>query len=164
MEAMSENMEDELLSIAVIKEGKKVVCGTQDGILAIWDWGEWATFKDRFPGHPQSIDALTVIDNDTLCTGSSDGLIRIVSIQPNNMLGVIGEHGELPIEAICQSRDKIYLATSSHDYLIKFWGVAYLYEEDDDDDTNGNDTGGNEENEMETDDTRARNSFYSGLV
>lgn len=35
-------------------------------------------------------------DDESVLTGSSDGLIRILSIQPNMMLGVLGEHaGEL---------------------------------------------------------------------
>ena len=31
-------------------------------------------------------------DDDSVLTGSSDGLIRVLSIQPNKMLGVLGEH------------------------------------------------------------------------
>lgn len=38
------------------------------------------------------MDALLKYDEDTVLTGSSDGLIRVVSLQPNKMLGVLGEH------------------------------------------------------------------------
>jgi len=31
-------------------------------------------------------------DADTVLTGSADGLIRIVGILPNALLGVVGEH------------------------------------------------------------------------
>jgi len=74
------------------------------------------------------------VDEDTICTGSSDGIIRIVSIAPNNMLGVIGEHGEMPIECLRQSYDRHYMATTSHDSTVKFWNVEYLYETDEDTD------------------------------
>eukprot|EP00960_Hanusia_phi_P021537 637504-Hanusia_phi.AAC.1 len=83
---LSLQMEDEFLSIAIVKRGKKVsltfasatsliphpspllplpallllltfarqvVCGTQSGILAIFSWGDWGDFNDRFVGHPQ---------------------------------------------------------------------------------------------------------------
>ncbi len=38
------------------------------------------------------MDAILKYDEDSILTGSSDGLIRIVSVQPNKMLGVLGEH------------------------------------------------------------------------
>ena len=59
-----------------LQNGKRVVCGTQDGIIYSWNWGEWEDYTDRFPGHPQSIDAMLFVDEDTVCTGSSDGIVR----------------------------------------------------------------------------------------
>lgn len=88
---MSDNEEDELLSVVIIKvnifiiqkydfliiqNGKKAVVGTQEGILTIWSWGDWGDMNDRYPGHPHSIDTMVALDEDTICTGSSDGLIR----------------------------------------------------------------------------------------
>jgi WD40 repeat protein len=65
-----------------VQNGSKVVCGSQDGVLDIWSWGQWGDISDRFPGHPQSIDAMIAIDDDTILTGSSDGLIRFVPSLP----------------------------------------------------------------------------------
>lgn len=45
-------------------------------------------------------------DEDTVLTGSQDGLIRIISILPNRMLGVVGEHGDFPVEALALSHDR----------------------------------------------------------
>jgi hypothetical protein len=42
--------DDELLSVAVVKGGKKVVCGSTSGVLAVWSWGYWNDCSDRFPG------------------------------------------------------------------------------------------------------------------
>ncbi|KAI9255485.1 WD40-repeat-containing domain protein [Sporodiniella umbellata] len=74
--AMSDQIEDELLSIALMKNDKKAVVGTQEGILSLWTWGDWGDYKDRIVGHPNSIDAICKLDEDTICTGSSDGIIR----------------------------------------------------------------------------------------
>ncbi|RKP07606.1 WD40-repeat-containing domain protein, partial [Thamnocephalis sphaerospora] len=74
--ARSDNLEDELLSLAVVKNGTKVICGTQDGILDIFHWDDWGDIKDRMPGHPSSVDTLCQWDDDLVLTGSSDGLIR----------------------------------------------------------------------------------------
>ncbi len=57
-------------------------------------------------GHPSSVDALVAFDEDTVLTGSQDGLIRVISILPNRMLGVVGEHGDFPVEALALSHDR----------------------------------------------------------
>lgn len=76
MLTMSENQDDELLSICIVKDRRKVVVGSQEGVLNIYSWGDWGDCTDRFLGHPNSIDTICKIDEDTIATGSSDGIIR----------------------------------------------------------------------------------------
>ena len=52
----SDNMEDELLSCCVVKNGTKVVAGSQGGNLNIWNYGDWIDANDRFRS-PSSVDA-----------------------------------------------------------------------------------------------------------
>ncbi len=87
-------------------------------------------------GHPQSIDTLVKINEDLICTGSSDGIIRLVGILPNEFLGVIGDHGDFPIERLRLSHDNNLLVSCSHDNTVKFWDIRYLYEVDDEDEVN----------------------------
>ncbi len=56
-----------------------------------------------YAGHPASVDALVAFDEDSVVTGSQDGLLRLISILPNRMLGVLGEHGDLPVESLAVS-------------------------------------------------------------
>jgi len=133
LEAMSDNLEDELLSIAVVKNNQKVVCGSQGGILNIFRYGYWGDVNDRFPGHPESIDALVKMSENIVVTGSSDGLIRVVEILPNRLLGVVGEHENYPIERLKLSRDSNMLASCSHDNTVKFWDVSFFWEEENED-------------------------------
>jgi WD repeat-containing protein 55 len=65
-------------------------------------------------------------------TGSSDGLLRLISLEPNKLLGVVGEHSDLPVEALELSRDRKYIVSASHDNKIKFWNIEYLYDDGDD--------------------------------
>jgi len=102
-------------------------------VLVIFTWEQWADISDRYPGHPKSIDTMVKIDEDTIITGSSDGLIRVVQLFPNKLLGVIGEHEEFPIERIRLSRENKYLGSCSHDNTVKFWNVGYLFQNDDND-------------------------------
>lgn len=119
----SELIDSELLSVAIVDGGRKIVCGSGEGVLNVFNWGEWGNICDRFPGHPESIDAICPIADNVICTGSMDGKIRAVHVVPNRFLGVVGEHDEFPVEQIRLSRDKTYIATCSHDQKIKFWNI-----------------------------------------
>lgn len=139
----SDNQEDELLSIQILKHGKKVVCGTQQGVLAVWSWGVWGDVSDRFPGHPASIDALLKVDEDTVLTGSSDGLIRLVQLHPDKLLGVLGEHDGYPVEKLKFNSDRSFVGSASHDNLIRLWDARVLQDNvdgDDDDEEEEEDT------------------------
>ncbi|CAN0092254.1 unnamed protein product, partial [Hapterophycus canaliculatus] len=101
LEGRVTNQEDELLSIQIVKASERpVVCGTQNGVLVSWPWGTWGDRSSRFRGHPHSVDALLTLDEDTVLTGSSDGIIRVVSIQPDKFLGLLGDHEDFPVESI----------------------------------------------------------------
>ncbi|XP_058947791.2 WD repeat-containing protein 55-like [Pocillopora verrucosa] len=126
IEQQSDNMESELLSVAVVKSGRKVVCGTGDGILNLFTWGEWGDITDRFPGHPLSIDSCVAVSDNIVCTGSMDGIIRAVHILPNRFVGTVGEHKDFPVERMRISSDGNTLASCSHDQSIKFWDVSHL--------------------------------------
>lgn len=117
-------------AVAVCKHGKKVVCGSQSGVLALWSWGYWNDCSDRFPGHPESVDALVKFDEDTIITGSSDGLLRVLNILPNKLIGVLGAHAEdMPVERLALSQDRAVLASMSHDSCVKLWDLSVLQDD-----------------------------------
>lgn len=152
--------DDELLSVVVLKGGRKIVCGTTSGVLNVWSWGYWNDCSDRFPGHPESVTSLLKYDEDTMLTASSDGLIRVLSLQPNKMLGVLGEHGDFDVERLAATADLALLASASHDSTVKLWDLHQLADEEDDDNDDNEEvkadqgTGdGREEEEEEEQDT-----------
>ncbi|KCV71817.1 hypothetical protein H696_01235 [Fonticula alba] len=124
--ATSSQMDDELLSIQMVRDGRRLAVGTQSGVINIWDWGLWGDHIDRFPGHPESVDTMVPVTSNLLLTGSSDGLIRVVSVHPNKLLGVVGSHEDFPIERLRVDRHGSLLASASHDQTIRFWGVDFL--------------------------------------
>jgi len=142
MEAMSDERDDELLSLALIKEGRKLLVGTASGHLLVWSWGKWADISDSYAGHPESVEQLIPLDPDSVVTASSDGMLRVVGLQPNRLIGMLGVHGEFPVELLRRSRDDQFLASASHDQSVKFWDLHYLVapdqpkpmDDDDDDD------------------------------
>jgi WD repeat-containing protein 55 len=134
----SDPQDDELLCLATMKHGKKVVAGTQQGVLAIWSWGTWGDSSDRFPNlcpSGNSLDAILKLDEDTLLAGTSDGLLRVVSMHPNKLLGVLGEHDHgYPIESLQFTANRKFVGSISHDPYIRLWDTKKLILHDDDDD------------------------------
>jgi len=142
-----DDADDELLSVCVVRQGQKVVCGTTSGVLNIYSWGYWNDCSDRFPGHPESVTGIVAFDEETVLTGSSDGLIRVLNIQPNKMLGVLGEHSDFDMERLALTRDKKSLASISHDHTLKLWNSGLLLEEEDEEDSKKEEAGSDEKEE-----------------
>ncbi|XP_058067556.1 WD repeat-containing protein 55 isoform X2 [Magnolia sinica] len=128
VQTRSEFSEDELLSIVTMKNGKKVICGTQTGALLLYSWGYFKDCSDRFLGHPMSVDTLLKLDEDTLISGSEDGVIRLVGILPNRIIQPVAEHSEYPIERLAFSHDRKHLGSISHDQMLKLWDLHELLE------------------------------------
>ncbi|KAI6041524.1 WD40-repeat-containing domain protein [Pisolithus marmoratus] len=138
--AQSEDQEDELLSAVTIRNGSKVVVGTQLGILSIFNATHgWGDCVDRVPGHPQSIDALCGLpssypsSHSTILTGSSDGLMRIVQLFPTKLLGIVADHGSFPVEriAIDQSGEGRWVGSAGHEDVLKLTDLKEVLEDED---------------------------------
>lgn len=130
IQTRSEFSEEELLSVVVMKNGRKVICGTQSGTLLLYSWGFFKDCSDRFVDlSPNSIDALLKLDEDRVITGCENGLISLVGILPNKIIQPIGEHSEYPVERLAFSHDRKYLGSASHDHLLKLWDLNELVQD-----------------------------------
>ncbi|XP_057958822.1 WD repeat-containing protein 55 isoform X2 [Malania oleifera] len=124
VQSMSEFSEDELLSVVIMKNGRKVICGTQSGTLLLYSWGCFKDCSDRFVNLcPNSVDALLKLDEDNVITGAENGLISLVGILPNRIVQPIAEHSEYPVERLAFSHDKKFLGSISHDQMLKLWDL-----------------------------------------
>ena len=94
--------------MTLVKGGTKVVCGSQEGVLSIFDLADIQDTSDRFPGHPASVDTLVAVTEDMVLTGSSDGVIRVLSILPNKMLGAC------PCGAVPSGHTRSFLTLRMH--------------------------------------------------
>ncbi|CAO1637798.1 unnamed protein product [Parajaminaea phylloscopi] len=143
---VSEDQEDELLSIAPVRRGNKLVVGTQLGMLSLWAPSRGLLdHVDRIPGHPASVDCLLPLDESTVLSGSSDGLIRVVQILPHKFLGVVADHGMgLPVERM-KSKGGI-LVSCGHGSEVKVTDISSLF--DDDDDENDDDEAGEDAEQL----------------
>jgi len=62
--------------VYVFQNGTKVICGSDEGTLNIFNWNEWGNISDRIPGEEEnSIDTIVSITEDIICTGGQEGKI-----------------------------------------------------------------------------------------
>ncbi|KAN0107772.1 WD40-repeat-containing domain protein [Russula decolorans] len=138
--AHSEDQEDELLSIVPFKGGTKVAVGTQLGFISIFNRNKgWGDCVDRVPGHPHSVDALCALpssypsSHNTVLTGSSDGLLRVIELLPTRLVGVIADHGDFPIEriAVDHAGEGRWVGSVGHDEVLRLTDLREVLEDED---------------------------------
>lgn len=144
--------DDELLCVAVVKDGNKVVTGCTTGVLDVFSWKDVRDVSDRWPGvlhsqqrctcvccyanmhtgHPDQVDAVVAFDDDTIITGCNDGMIRVLALQPNRFLHVLGSHpGGLGVEALALGPGRRLLASVSQDEHAYVWSLDALFDSSD---------------------------------
>uniref|UniRef100_A0A915JW80 Uncharacterized protein n=1 Tax=Romanomermis culicivorax TaxID=13658 RepID=A0A915JW80_ROMCU len=73
----SEPMHDELLCLTAAKNETKLFCGSADGFLEEFNFGEWGNLVERFDTkHDDTVDSLCKLDEDLLASASANGTIR----------------------------------------------------------------------------------------
>ncbi|XP_038270362.1 WD repeat-containing protein 55 [Dermochelys coriacea] len=125
-ELLSEPQSGDLTSIALMKRGKKVVCGSSEGTIYLFNWDGFGATSDRFAVKAESVDCMVPVTENVLCTGSIDGVIRAVNILPNRVIGSVGQHLGEPIEQLAKSHTGQLLASTGHDQKVKFWDISSL--------------------------------------
>lgn len=91
---LSDSIDEELFAIEMVKNGKYIVCPSSEGSLIIYRREELEHHVDRIQGLPGSVDAMIKVNENTLISGTEDGYVRGVSIYPNSLLQVLGQHEE----------------------------------------------------------------------
>ncbi|KAF4756233.1 WD domain repeat-containing protein 55 [Perkinsus olseni] len=133
LKAMSDNQENELLSMCLVKDSKKLLTGDQNGVVGIWNYDYWGDVRDRIT-HMQnvtSLDNMIALDDSTVVCGGGDGYVRVFCVFPNAVRGVLGGHTDASsgkplaaeIESMHADLDEGLVATVGQDYHVKFWRV-----------------------------------------
>ena len=114
----SEDQEEELLSSVFVgglpskpgrSKGEKVLVGSSNGVLTLWERGVWDDQDERIivdggRGGGESLDSLVVMPEDVgdggknVVVGVGDGTIKIVKLGPNKVIGEPLRHDE--VEAV----------------------------------------------------------------
>ena len=127
--AMSDNFEEDLQQVAIMKNGKKVLAASSEGTVNVFAWDWFGDCNDRIVGHPGSIDSMIKYDEDLIITGCEDGLIRAVSVLPNKIVSILGDaldpsEETFGIQKLSLSHDNNLLASVTFDDVVKLIDVS----------------------------------------
>jgi hypothetical protein len=150
----SEDQEEELLSSVFVgglpskpgrSKGEKVLVGSSNGVLTLWERGVWDDQDERIivdggRGGGESLDSLAVMPQGVgnggknVVVGVGDGTIRIIQLGPNKVIGEALRHDE--VEAVVGlGFDVGGRLISGGGSIVKVWQEKMaMYDEDDDSD------------------------------
>ena len=125
----SDQLDDELLCLDIIKNGKKVICGSATGVLDIYSWGEWGDISDRYPTDNEEVESICAVTEDIVCIGTGDGKIKAMFVQPYKTIKTVGQHGTMGISSLKMSPNRNLLVSCGGDESVRFWNVGDLQDE-----------------------------------
>ncbi|KAK7334530.1 hypothetical protein VNO80_26287 [Phaseolus coccineus] len=107
--------------VGFIKDDQKFVCGSPRGVI-LYSWECFqCTSGVRFFLHTNDpIDAMLKLDEDTIITGSDNGIINLVGISPDFIYPIV-EHSGYLVECLALSHDKKFFESIAYDKKLKLW-------------------------------------------
>ena len=91
--ALSDKLDEELNCLLSYKNGSYILCGSGEGNVLIFNWDWFGDFKDMIKGHPEGINDMDKYDDNIFLTGAEDGLIRICTMFPKAVRGILKNTG-----------------------------------------------------------------------
>lgn len=148
----SEDQEEELLSSVFVgglpskpgrSKGEKVLVGSSNGVLTLWEKGVWDDQDERIivdggRGGGESLDSLVVMPEGVgdggknVVVGVGDGTIRIVQLGPNKVIGEPLRHDEVE-SVVGLGFDVGGRLISGGGSIVKVWQEKMTLDDDDED-------------------------------
>lgn len=117
--------QDGVTALAVLPDGTRVVSGSGNGALKLWDIDDGVELCTLEP-HTDWITALTVVasaDGPRIAAGSSDGTLSLWDVATSRTVARWQAHvGWIRALAATPSGDR--LISASHDHTLKVWDAA----------------------------------------
>ena len=135
--ALSDKLDEELNCLLSYNNSDYILCGSGEGNVLIFNWGWFGDFKDMIKGHNEGINDMVKYDENIFLTGSEDGLIRICTMHPKAIRGLIKSENNkknngsnrknmIDVNKIKISEDKKSLITASGMDCLRLYNISYI--------------------------------------
>ena len=159
--ALSDKLDEELNCLMSYKNGNYILCGSGEGNVLIFNWDWFGDFKDMIKGHPEGINDMDKYNENIFFTGAEDGLIRICTMFPKGIRGVLKNKNKKNL-VTCNGIDCLRIYDIEHIEFNKLYKPIdeFDFEEKDNNDNESDDNNykekekskeSNEENEEKSD-------------
>ena len=131
--ALSDKLDEELNCMLSFKNGNHILCGSGEGNILIFNWDWFGDFKDMIKGHPEGINDMDKYDENIFFTGTEDGFVRICSMYPKGVRGVlkdknknIGDDKMKDVNKIKISCDRKNIITCSGIDCLRMFDISQI--------------------------------------
>ncbi len=127
--ALSDCIEEEINSLEIVKNSNNILASTNEGYIEIFNWGWFGDFKDRIKGHPQSVLCMEKYDENLIISGCEDGGVRICSVNPKGVRGIICDKEKVNIDneefnevnCVSVSKDHFFICACCNISFVKVY-------------------------------------------
>jgi WD40 repeat protein len=113
--------EDEVNGIAISLDNKRMLTGSNDSTIKLWDF-ESLELQKTFSDHTRAVRSVTFSDKgDQILSGSDDQTVKLWDLQGNILLTIEAHANE--VRSVEFSQDMKKILTSSADNTAKIWDM-----------------------------------------
>ena len=131
--ALSDKLDEELNCLMSYKNGNYILCGSGEGNVLIFNWDWFGDFKDMIKGHPEGINDMVKYNENIFFTGAEDGLIRICTMYPKGIRGVLKNKNKKKENSVIKdvnkikiNRDKTNLVTCNGIDCLRIYDISQI--------------------------------------
>ncbi len=114
--------QDAVNSVAVTPDGRRIVSGSFDRTIAVWDL-ETGSQIHRFTGHQAAVNSIAVSpDGRRIVSGSGDNTVVVWDLETGNQIHRLTGH-QAAVNSVAVSPDGRRIVSGSHDNTVVVWDL-----------------------------------------
>ena len=122
-EALFDGHRGAIICIALSKDSKRIVSGSEDSTIRIWDSKSGRLVGPPLKGHEGWVQSVAYSpDNQRVVSGSSDKTVRVWDVARGETVMVLRGHLK-GVDSVAYSNDGRYIASASSDDTNRIWNA-----------------------------------------
>jgi len=117
-----------VLSVAISSDGRRIMSGSDDSTLRVWNAKTGEAIGAPLRGHTHSILSVAIsADGTHIVSSSQDNTIRLWDVRNGEALGTPLRGHTGGVASIAISPDGMWMVSGSYDRSIRVWDLEFLH-------------------------------------